>query len=412
MDIETLFESLMLCREAKVTPFVWGHGGIGKSSTVKAFAEYVTGRNGKGPNPSCIDFRCAQMEASDIRGIPTAVEGRTKYLAPSQLPIEDNAGVLFLDEINRAEDDVLHAMFELVLDRSVGEYKLPPSWSIICAGNYNEGDYTVNAFNDFAFLDRFCHLELTKNQEYNRQWARYIKERYDDAVAAKVVQYITGNIERMLPGVTGDLGFTRRPTPRSWEAVIRVEGAYKKGLPVYKDGKIKVENGKEVRVPYSEKAYFYVLSGLVGTMALEYINFTTKIFPTDIIEKGVKANTDILDSLNRGERVALMWGISASANLMTPSREDKGTKNILDFIKYMAKVERDLALMLIRGICKDETKVEEVGGLMAKNKAWAAMVGRVAGNTNTWTGIMSNDPQISDLIDTMNIENDVSIDDV
>ena len=97
MDILNLFDALMLCREAKLTPFVWGHSGMGKSTTVKDFARYITGRTDASNPPACIDLRCAQMEASDIRGIPAADNNRTTYFIPSYFPTEENSGVFFLD---------------------------------------------------------------------------------------------------------------------------------------------------------------------------------------------------------------------------------------------------------------------------------------------------------------------------
>ena len=59
--ISTLKEAIKICRAANVTPFIWGHRGLGKSSLVKQ----VAAENGWG----FIDMRCSQLEASDIRGL-------------------------------------------------------------------------------------------------------------------------------------------------------------------------------------------------------------------------------------------------------------------------------------------------------------------------------------------------------
>lgn len=408
MDIRTLFEALMLCREAKLTPFIWGHSGMGKSTTVQDFAKYITGRNNDSEEPACVDLRCAQMEASDIRGIPAPEDGRTKYYVPKQFPTEENRGVLFLDEINRSEDDVMHATFELVLDRRVGEYRVPKSWSIVCAGNYSEGDYTVNAFNDFAFLDRFVHLELTKDDEYDRQWTKYMTNKFSDDAVDRVAQFVAGNSDRMLGQVSGDLGFTRRPTPRSWEAVTRVEQAYAKGMPLYQNGTPVIgADGKPVRKPYDIETYMSVITGLIGgALAREYTTFSMKIFPRDIANDGVKKHENILNDLCRGELIGLMWGCSALANGLNPGKKKKEAKNIIGFINYIANRQRDLALMLVKGILKDEVN-SSASGLISRNKGFAKMINKASSDTDSWASLLTNDKNVAELTELMNTDADI-----
>src|SRR5262249_58690591 len=108
---------------------------------------------------------CSQLEAADLRGLPERTrDGRTRFLPSTDLPggdlteeaIENQLrtatpgerkrlqpryprGVLFLDELNRAPDDVLQAAFQLVLDGAVGEYMLPDGWSVVAAGGFTRG---------------------------------------------------------------------------------------------------------------------------------------------------------------------------------------------------------------------------------------------------------------------------------
>lgn len=359
MHIKALKDALMLCRQARLTPFIWGHKGMGKSSTVKQLAEYITGRKDDGIEQSpCIDLRCAQMEASDIRGIPAPTDdGRTRYFVPSQFPMEDD-GIFFLDEINRAEDDVLHATFELVLDRRVGEYRVPDGWSIVCAGNYSEGEYTVNAFNDAAFLDRFVHLELTKSKEYDQQWTEYISELYPE-LADKVIQFTSFEDTHLTGKSTGELGFTRGPSPRSWEAVLKVEKAYREGFPLYENGKPVMDGDVHVTRPYDEEAYKEVVKGLVGLeLAMQYFRFKIDVTPDDIIGKGVESLRKKLDTLERGHMVGLIWGVvSRARNHIKPDdkNDEKRVTHVLDFLEYTANhKERDLAVMAAKGIVHDE----------------------------------------------------------
>ena len=79
--ISTIKEAIQICRAAKVTPFIWGHRGLGKSSLVSQ----ITAEE----NWGFIDLRCSQLEASDVRGLPDRVGGRTAYLPPVDMPVGD-----------------------------------------------------------------------------------------------------------------------------------------------------------------------------------------------------------------------------------------------------------------------------------------------------------------------------------
>jgi ethanolamine utilization microcompartment shell protein EutS len=56
-----------------------------------------------------------------------------------------------------------------VLDRAVGEYVLPPGWSVVAAGNFAERSLVIH-FDDPAFLDRFAHLVLSAGQVMAGEW--------------------------------------------------------------------------------------------------------------------------------------------------------------------------------------------------------------------------------------------------
>lgn len=67
-------------------------------------------------------------------------DGTAVWCPPSFLPKKsDKPGILFLDEINAAPPLVQAALYQLILDRRVGEYELPEGWRIIAAGNRPRG---------------------------------------------------------------------------------------------------------------------------------------------------------------------------------------------------------------------------------------------------------------------------------
>jgi hypothetical protein len=84
--------------------------------------------------------------------------------APEELPDEEFAAqydniVVFFDEMNSAAPAVQAAAYQLILNRRVGQYKLPDNVIIIAAGN-READKGVTYRMPAPLSNRFVHLEL------------------------------------------------------------------------------------------------------------------------------------------------------------------------------------------------------------------------------------------------------------
>jgi len=108
--------------------FIHGSPGIGKSYIVADVAE----KN----NLELVDVRLSQMDPVDLRGVPSIEGKQTVWMPPVFFPQDmDSKGILFLDELNSAPPSVQAAIYQLVLNRKMGEYSLPKQWRIICAGN-------------------------------------------------------------------------------------------------------------------------------------------------------------------------------------------------------------------------------------------------------------------------------------
>lgn len=193
--------------------FVWGAPGIGKSSIVNAVAREA--------GLQVVDLRASLLDPTDLRGIPAIVDGRAVWCPPSFLPVaSDPPGVLFLDEINAAPPLVQAGLYQLVLDRKVGEYELPPGWWIVAAGN-RQKDRAVTFRMSSALANRFVHLELESDVDDWRAWAM------DAGIDPLVLAFIG-----LRPGLLREdpAESPAYATPRSWEMlsdVIKRFGGHK-----------------------------------------------------------------------------------------------------------------------------------------------------------------------------------------
>ena len=191
--------------------FLWGPPGIGKSDIVKQITDSFT-------NSHLIDIRLSLWEPTDIKGIPyySANDNKMVWGAPAELPDEEMAAqydtiVLFLDEMNSAAPSVQAAAYQLILNRRVGQYKLPDNVMIVAAGN-READKGVTYRMPAPLANRFVHLELTVGFDDWFQWA------VDNNIHKDVVGYLTFS-KKDLYDFDPKSPSRSFATPRSWSFV-------------------------------------------------------------------------------------------------------------------------------------------------------------------------------------------------
>jgi len=133
---------------------LWGTRGVGKSSVVRQVADHF-----KVP---LVDLRLTTIEPVDIRGAIYAdeVQGKTVWFPPEFLPAPDQpAGILFLDELTAADQRLQISAYSLILDRRVGNYRLPDGWQVIAAGNASFHG-AVSHDMGTALADRMFHFNV------------------------------------------------------------------------------------------------------------------------------------------------------------------------------------------------------------------------------------------------------------
>ncbi|MCE5181718.1 MAG: AAA family ATPase [Betaproteobacteria bacterium] len=204
-----LDREFLSAREGQHTPvMLWGPPGVGKSQIIAQ----VAARHAV----PIIDIRLSQMEPTDMRGIPFRVEDRVEWAIPSMLPDAERHGpfgVLFLDEITSAPPSVSAAAYQLILDRRLGAYEIPPGWAIFAAGN-RQGDRGVTYTMPAPLANRFSHFEIEANLDDWVAWA------YASGIDERMIGFL-----RFRPELLFDFDPAHNPvafpSPRSWEFAHR-----------------------------------------------------------------------------------------------------------------------------------------------------------------------------------------------
>jgi len=315
-------KAILKAFKAKRPIFLWGPPGIGKSEVVQDITNELGGL--------MIDLRMAQMEPTDLRGIPyyNKDTGRMEWAPPIDLPDQALADqypiiVLFLDEMNSAPPAVQAAGYQLVLNGRVGKYVLPDNVVIVAAGN-RESDKGVTYRMPMPLANRFLHIEMRADFASWQTWA------VNSGIHTDVVGYLSF-AKQDLYDFDNKSSSRAFATPRSWTFVSQilddeedtdtdtmfnlVSAAVGEGLAVkfmahrkisskmpnpsdILSGKVKELNVKEISAMYSlTTSMCYELRDAVENkvdskkfhqMADNFFNYMMANFETELVVMGAK----------------------------------------------------------------------------------------------------------------------------
>jgi len=199
------FVSLALsCYEIRLTLHGVSRPGTGKTETVQH--QIIPALEKKYNEPfglhvvhlSCLDsidaegIRFVNRVEHEGQVIPVSSATRSPLLPPLGAP---RRGIVFLDEMMQATQDVLKPVTRFVHERRIGDHALPQGWSIIAASNRTDDKSGV--VRGLAFLtNRQLKLEIDGNLQVWTEWAMnnevhpyiigFVKFKKGDVFASKV----------------------------------------------------------------------------------------------------------------------------------------------------------------------------------------------------------------------------------
>ena len=241
---KSVVEMLQVLIPLRQSVFIWGPPGAGKSSVIAQVAKAL--------DREMIDLRANLLDPVDVRGLPHIKDGMAHWATPSFFPTEGE-GILNLDELNTAPSLTQNAFLQLTIPPyKLGEYTLPPGWTIVAAGNRATDRAHVTRMSS-ALNDRFHHINFEVSTDDWVEWA----------YGAKVVPELIGFVRarpNLLHKFDPALNEKTFPTPRGWEVVSNI----------LKTGAIKSLEG----TIDDRNIEFDLLSGKVGDgPAFEFLSF-------------------------------------------------------------------------------------------------------------------------------------------
>ena len=193
--------------------FLWGPPGVGKSELCQYIVD--SGELGKS---KLIDIRASLLDPTDVRGFPApdVENNRMIWLPPVDFPTEEEAAqydtiVILFDELNSGAQSVMAALYQLILNKKVGQYVLPKNVKIVAAGN-RESDKGVTYRMPTPLANRFVHLEVRVDYDSWLDWA------VENKIHEDVIGYVSFAKQDLCDFDPRSSGRSFA-TPRSWTFV-------------------------------------------------------------------------------------------------------------------------------------------------------------------------------------------------
>jgi len=305
-------ESIELLYAKRRPGFIWGPPGAGKSDVM----HQVTEKN----KLALIDVRLSMLDPTDLKGF--AIADREKELMrwfhADFLPRDPKSkGILFFDEANAAPKSVEAPMYQLTLDRKLGDYRLPDGWSIMLAGN-RETDRAIANRMSSALQNRLVHINYEIHTDDWRTWA------IQHGIGLEILGFIALRPDLLHKFDPDSKGW---PSPRSWTFANDL-----------------IHSG------LSPDTEFELLKGTVGEGAAGEFEAFVRIYrdlPT------------IEEVLAKAEKIAVPTTPNVLYALVTALAAAAVPKNFDQMMKFIRRIDLEYQVVFIRDSVRRETGIDE-----------------------------------------------------
>jgi hypothetical protein len=307
--------------------YIYGGVGVGKSSVVAQTCQEL--------GFEMRDIRLSLLDATDLRGLPAVDKEKreTIWTRPQFLPNEDYDKdiVLFFDEFSNANGSIQNATLQLLLDRQLGEYKLPKKARIICAGNrITDGGFVFRIGS--ANSNRLINIEFETDFDDWKEWA------YANNVDPLIVAFHNWKNGTLLTNYAPSMNTMAFASPRSWYFVHELM-------------KAGITNG----------TLYEAIKGAIGEGAgTEFYGFMKIFRDLPDVKEIMENNKNIIPQ----ESNILYALTGALINYI------RGNKTKMDrLVEYSLLIPKEFSVLLIKDLLKTELKED-----VMKNKTFDSWV--------------------------------------
>jgi len=337
-----LIEVVKCAYKKKLSLFLYGHFGIGKSEHLKTISQDIAkekkkefiewnelseeDKNKLVDNPKgkfvWIDCRLAEYSPDDIKGLPlfTSSNRAIEFKCPLWallLEQKGSDGILALEEFGLATPLVQSSVYKIVLDRQINQSKINDNWGVIGATNMSDDRaYTHEIASPLR--DRALEFELSIcTGEAWQNWA------IENKIDSRIIGFLAFKSSNLYKVDFEDN--SKYTTPRAWarlskiiegEEKIGVTGSGALGEGIFSQfvaftkisNKVKIqdiikhpEKLKEFNKPEDLGIKYFIITALADCYREDKAKF-----------KDIMNITEVLDECKNPEFVSLLWRLCLS----------------------------------------------------------------------------------------------------
>lgn len=230
-------------------------------------------------------------------------------------------GILFLDEFGQGQQDVKAAAAELLLNKRLGKWELPPGWSVIAASNRLTDRSGVTKSLDFV-INRRMEIEITDDLQSWEDWA------FKNKIEPLFISFANQN-----PNIVFSEGVPEKQgpwcTPRSLVMLSRV-------LDKLRDDDNKIP---------TDKSAIEFASGMIGQAAAAQLFAHVKLgHEMPSIEEIIKNPTKVKVPTKPDANILITYNLAARIT----------DKNADPIITYMERLPAEFAVTFAKAACRRE----------------------------------------------------------
>lgn len=204
MNVNDAIVEVLKAAQAGLPVLLLGSPGIGKTTIAFAVACKL--------GLPYMEIRAAEFESVDFRGIPSIVDGKTKWNPPDFWPTE--ACVLNFDEVTQAPMELTSPLLKIFLGGAIGDYTLPPGTVIMATGNLASDRAGCSRLSS-ALRERCIVINI---EPMIGEWMDWFEKQpfYDETVHSFLKQNPS-----LFHSWDAKLDYNQ-PTPRNWARVAKL----------------------------------------------------------------------------------------------------------------------------------------------------------------------------------------------
>lgn len=348
---DELYEKILFLKRSKASGgrgkaiFIYGAPGIGKTEIVGQAATKL--------DCALLNLDVQFMQPEDFMGIPKTVDvvepdiqngvvinpgrGFTRSNPPRSLPTDNgangNGGIIFLDEMNRANSKVISTLMQFVQMGRVGEdYKLPPGnqWIIVAAGN-RASEAQVAEF-DFALADRFTIYNYVPSVERWSDWAT------KKGLLPELIQWMSYNeMHGDFHNLDSEKEVVNYPTPRAWAdaALILNDTIKDRELDSWRD--LEIEEIKNI--------FFDQVGPAAAGKFAEYLALLRNMTDADMDK--CLLDPESVPLVKTQGNVSILYALGSILIGRAGEYNEECAKKLLNILKYIKRYEKSEVLAFV-----------------------------------------------------------------